>query len=310
MIENRFYGVLTEEMHNTSDENEMFIFLIQNKIIAPILPLTHIKTNKTNEKAGVERIMRVYINDIQYDYSTNLLSEIHSFLINVFFINAMKVNLKVFNDKITANNYGLSKKKKRNYALKQFDNLFFEIISDKSPCRLQSLHEKRKLIVQKLSKKSLLIDNYLYGNIDFFTRELIDTDPLLLEIFEFENKLFKIIDINNKFKFEEDNIFTPKSISQKIFEKYEDEFDSLKQIEFIEYQIKLKEKTKRADIVSLFDFFSNRLNIKTPSGKVFGEIINSYFDFNFSKIKLNSSESTKHFKNIEKLKKDWENFTN
>jgi hypothetical protein len=48
----------------------------------------------------------------------------------------------------------------------------------------------------------------------------------------------------------------------------------------------------------------------TPSGKVFGEIINNHFGFDFYEIGLNGSEGDRHSKRIEGFKKEWESFTN
>ncbi|RCS28087.1 hypothetical protein DUT90_01915 [Polaribacter sp. WD7] len=256
-----------------------------------------------------------------YRYTTSVIEELYSFLLDHYKSGLNQYIL--FNLSFYEETFGKTYEKSKEIALNYFNTYYnqipihpsFKLKFDSNrnmipTPKFESLYNYKKNLLLNIENKSELIIPYLAGNIDFYNSHLFHNNFIIKEVFEFENNLKILIELNRRFKFEEDNIFTQKSISQKIFEKYEDEFDSLKQIEFIEYQIKLKEKTIRADIVSLFDFFSNHLNIKTPSGKVFGEIINSYFDFNFSKIKLNSSESTKHFKNIEKLKKDWENFTN
>jgi hypothetical protein len=47
--------------------------------------------------------------------------------------------------------------------------------------------------------------------------------------------------------------------------------------------------------------------LKTPTAKMFGEIINSYFNFDFGKLKDNSSINSEHDLRIKKLEEDWNN---
>ncbi|MEE9407703.1 MAG: hypothetical protein V3V28_06490 [Polaribacter sp.] len=163
-------------------------------------------------------------------------------------------------------------------------------------------------LIEKIKQEETILHCYLYGHTDYFNRELLDTHPLLLEIYEFENKLNIIIELNKKFQFEKDDFFTPKSIAQKIHEDYPKDFDSLLQLQFIEHQILNNKKVNRAYIFSIFYLFKKELSINAPTAKLFGEVINSYFNFDFGELKDNSSTNLEHDKRIEKLKKDWNNF--
>ena len=167
----------------------------------------------------------------------------------------------------------------------------------------ESLKRHKEYLLLNLERKSELIIPYLAGDNEYFKRTLFENNSMIKEIFEFENNLKILIELNRRFKFEHDDIFTPKPKSKLIFEEYSNQFHSLKQIEFIENQIASYEKVNRAFIISLFDFFSGSLNIKTPSAKLFREIINEYFSFNFSEIGLNGSEGEKHRQRIETFKK-------
>lgn len=321
-MQNDYFGILTEEMYNSFSEDEMKNFLIENHIIQGTIPGTFIEDRKTSEKGGTERVIRFYTKDLVYKYSDKLVQIIFNFL-NKYLVGSIETNLMMFNHSFDIKTYGYSKKKKTKEALKEFNSLFFKICEkdqiglgqnsgDKigAEKRFVTLKKVQGGLIENLKGEETILNNYLYGNNDYFTRELIDTHPYLLEIFEFENKLSILIELNKKFKFEEDDVFTPKPKSELIFKEHSNEFDSLKQVEFIEHQIITKEKVNRAFIVSLFDFFSNNLNITTPSGKIFGEIINHYFNFKFGEVSLNGSEGNNHNRRIQELKKEWEIFTN
>jgi hypothetical protein len=305
-MKQEYFGILTEKMNNSFSHDEMETFLVEKKILEIVFPLRYIKDKKTLEKSSIERVNRVYLNEIHYDFSSELVHDIHQFLLNKFFKGALEVNLMMFNQNFGANTYGLSQKKKRKEALKNFDKLFFEIIESNTEKRLVSLKLKRDLIINKLKRKNPLINNYLFGNNTFFTRELIDKDSLLLEIFEFENKLAILIDLNKKFKFEEDDVFTPKTKAQTIFEEYKDEFHSLKQIEFIEKKLKDLANQNHAFVVSLFFFFKKEIKIKTPSAKIFQEIVNTNFNHNFGEIKLSDPQNLEHQKRLKKIHQEWD----
>lgn len=320
----KYFGILTEDMYNSFDEDQMLNFFLEKHLITAYRTLEYIKKEDklTNEKGQFETTVRGMLSDFKYKYSEELLDHIFLYL-KSFFSGLIEVNIIMYNRNFDIKTYGYTKKKKRKEAFIKFDKLFFKICKEEqiglgknlnnetgAEKRFVTLKKVQGGLIQKLKGEEIILTNYLYGNNDYFTRELIDTHPYLLEIFEFENKLSIMIDLNKKFKFEEDDVFTPKPKSELIFKEHSNEFESLKQIEFIEHLITTKEKINRAFIVSLFDFFSRKLIVKTPSAESFGKIINHHFNFNFGEIKLNGSEGDLHFKRIKKIKKDWEDFTN
>ena len=156
-----------------------------------------------------------------------------------------------------------------------------------------------------LKKENDLIEHYIIGNTSYYTRELLDTHPLLLDIFFFENILAILIDLNKKFKFEIDDVFTPKTKAQLIYEAFPDEFDSLKQLEFIEKQLVDTKKVNRALVVSLFYLFKVELLIQTPSASLFQNIINDYFSLEIGPLKLSDPENLAHKKRLNNLTEKW-----
>jgi hypothetical protein len=152
----------------------------------------------------------------------------------------------MFNHNFDIKTYGYSKKKKTKEALKEFNSLFLKVCKKDqiglgkdsnnnigAEKRFVTLKKVQGGLIEKLKGEVIILNNYLYGNNGYFTRELIDSHPYLLEIFEFKNKLSILIDLNKKFQFEEDDIFTPKTKAKIIFAEHNDKFQSLKQVEFI-----------------------------------------------------------------------------
>jgi hypothetical protein len=321
-MENKYFGILTKEMYNNFSEDELHNFLNDNNLIQGVASLKFAEKRDTNEVNGVEIVFRGCISDRTYTYSNSLINKLYLFL-KGYMIGAIETNLMMFNRDFEIKTYGYSNKKKKKIALKEFNRLFYELCEKNeigfdinsnndigAAKRLPTLMQTQKHLIGVLKDENDLSANYIFGDINYFTRELFDKTPYLQLVFEFENKLSILVDLNKKFQFEEDDVFIKKPKSELIFEDYQNEFDSLKQIQFIEHQIVSKEKINRAFIVSLFDFLTNKLKIKTPAAESFGKIINSYFGFTFGEVKLNGSEGDLHSKRIEKIKKEWEDFTN
>lgn len=314
----KHFGILSIEKYRNYNMDQLIEVLGKKNIINFSIHGI-IKENKTlNKKGGFEKIIQFRPDEIQKDFTDNFLDIIYLFLKN-YMNELIKVNTMLFNQNFENKTFGFSHKKQKKDALKIFNNFFVESFDSENidsysaiGNKFHALKKRQDNLVQKLRNETgnWIIVNYLLGNKDYFNRELFDTHPLLIEIFEFENKLSVLLDLNKKFKFEEYTIFTPKSKAELIYEEYSYDFDSLKQVEFIENQIHNEKKVDRAFIVSLFDFFSNKLKMTTPSGKVFGEIINNHFGFDFYEIGLNGSEGDRHSKRVEGFKKEWESFTN
>ncbi|QNM86763.1 hypothetical protein H9W90_06505 [Polaribacter pectinis] len=321
-MKSKYFGIFTKEKYNIPNPNEIIKLFIKDNIFKETVSGKILEQKKTNEKNGFEFRVGFNLNEREYYYTFELVSEVYSFMMT-YFTGSLKIHLILFQRDFEIENYGLSEKKKKKKAKKIFDKLFFQLTDKKDIAlnenkidtnviekRFNSLKREQNKLIESLKFEEEILNNYLLGKKDFFTRELLDQNQLLLKIFEFEKKLSILIGLNKKFQFEYDDIFTPKPKAKLIYEEYSHEFHSLKQIEFIENQITSIEKVNRAFVKSLFDFFSNKLKIKTPSGKLFGEIINDYFSHNFSIIKLNGSEGDSHDDKIKKIEKDWEIFTN
>lgn len=321
-MENNYLGKLPLELYKSGKTEEIINYLSENKVCMKMITQNYsAKLKKTNDLG----VMSAKINQKKVHntlkFEDSLINEFYSFLLK-HYISGLKNYIMVDLD-LSKETFGIPFEDKRNIALEYFNRhlneisipIQFSFAFDNNrnvipATNFQKLKRVRDGLRSKLGKNIDLLLPYLAGELIFFNRELFETNTLIKKIFHFENILRILLKINKEYKFEDDEIFNTKSKAKLIYEKYSHQFESLKQIEFIENQINSGGKIDRAFVVCLFDFFSTELNIKRPSGKIFGEIINDYFSHNFGIIKLNGAEGNSHFIKIKILKKEWENFNN
>lgn len=310
----KYYGIYNGQVNENSEMSEMLNFFLKNNLLSKTISCINYNKEKTLEKNGFKKTINLNSENIKYVFSDEVTNEVYSYFKNKM-LRSINANLLLFEDEFENSIYGYSEKKKRKRALKEFNQLFdeiFHIIFDNSQIILGSkkfpkIQLVKQNLLNKLKEETEIIVNFLCGNDLFFTRNLLDTNQFLLKMFDFENNLAKIIALNKRFQFEDDDIFTPKSIAKLIYEEYSYEFHSLKQVEFIEKHLFNEENKNYSFVVSLFYFFSDEIKIKTPPADLFKEIITNNFDFTFSKIKLNVPSNSKHKKRITLLKEQWLN---
>jgi hypothetical protein len=315
-MKDKYFGILPNELYLNNNEKEIENYLLDNKLLCFVKSGTPTNSYQTSNVGEFAIKPTFHPENSSYKYIDAIAENLYSFL-TLHYERGLG-NIILFNRDFDNETFGFLKFEKRKVALSYFNKIFSrnvkpsqigvkynsvkEIVTEN---RFTSLKKRRDSFKYKLRDNKQIVLPFLAGKKDFFNREVFENNELIKEIFIFENDLLILIDLNKKFQFEEDDIFIPKPKAKLIYEEYSDEFQSLEQVEFIEQQISSKEKVNRAFIVSLFDFFNTEL-IDTPSGEIFGEIINSCFGFGFGEIKLNGSEGESH----SKRKKKWENFTN
>lgn len=316
----KYFGILTEELYESLSKPELDEFLEKNGLTEKSITGKIKKVKKGNEKGKTEMKVRFYFkNEVTY-FSTKLINLVYSYL-KEFLKGAIDTNTILYNREFTIKTYGYSEKKKRKEALKNFNTFFFDLceIDDigisydsennlLAEKRFDTLHKKQQLLISILKPQNPYTTEYLFGNGAYFARDLFDNCEYLLEVYNFEKKLSILLDINKKYNFEVNNIFTPKPIAEIIFDEYKNDFQSLKQLQFIEEQFKDSNNKNYAFAVSLFYFFSKEIQISLPKEPLFREIIITHFKFSFSKIKLNYPDSKPHQNRIKKLKEEWSNF--
>lgn len=317
-MKNNNFGILTEEMYNNFSENEIKKFLIDKKIKSKFYPVKNLEYIETNEK-NVDIISgKLYPIDDQF--SKKFLSEVY-FYLKSFMKTSHIVNLENFIKNFNSNTFGLNKEQTKSTGLEEFNFIFFNLKNADSiklindtlityGSRFEQLKETQDTFISALMHEADILKFYLLGKDEFFNRKLLDSNQLLINIYKFENNLIKLISLNLKFKFEIDTYFTPKSIPEIIFEEYLNEFESLKQLQFLENKLSAKLNQKASFIASIYFFFKDELDIKTPKEKIFREIVNHFYSMDLKRIKLSDSSGNAHTKRIKTFNKDWVKFQN
>ena len=317
MIERKYFGIISEKFISLDKSRELEDFLIEHKLIVWVKKGKTISTSKTDNLGEQRIIVEFDPKNAKYEFSKELLKHVYNFLLDHYKNGLGRVDF--FNNDFENETFGLLEGRKRDIALKHFNNNY-KLWTTNLPVILE-YNEKNKLgsenpfnklkrvrlfFQNHLKHQNELISAYLNGNINYFNRELFDTSEFLKEMFDFENDLLILLDLNNDFSFAEDKAFSPKSKADLIYEQYSHDFHSLKQVKFIEKQFSNEENRKYSFAVSIFYFFNDQLLM--PSADLFKEIITKYFGFNCSKIKLNDESNSKHKKRLNKLKIDWNNY--
>lgn len=317
-----FYNTLPLSIYETNDLESITEYIISknygNKYISHESSGVFEETNKLGEYSINKSDKQV---KEKFIYTNAVSQEFYKYLLNHY--SAGLGNNILFNLDLEEDVFGLDKNERKKIGLKYF-NFYYNKVPNKiglkfkfdenrlvvPNTKFEYLKRYQETLINNLDYELELIIPFLAGDNNYYNKNLFDNNTTIKNIFEFENNLKILIELNNQFKLEENDVFATKPISKIIYQKYAEKFHSLKQVEFIENQILKTEKINRAFAICLYDFFNNVLCITMPSAKVFGEIINSYFNFDFSTLKLNGNESNTHRNRVKKIKKDWDNFTN
>ena len=316
-MENKYFGIIDENNLRNLNYEELEKYLIKKQLLQPVhsISITPEKTNDIGQLRAAFEISPKNFSNIYYQEITN---EVIQFLLSHYKA-GIGGNKAIFNRDFDDETFGLSKLEKKKVALDYF-NKYFNLakgiteVGLRYNSEMETVAEKRFQTLKRINNSfycdiqnfdNNLVLAYLIGLKDYFDRELFETDPFILEMFQFENNLSILIRINNEFKFEEEDVFTAKNKAKIIFEEYNDKFQSLKQVEFIEQKLKNIANQNHSFVVSLFFFFKKEIKIKTPSAKIFQEIINNNFKHNFGEIKLSDPQNSEHKKRLKKLHLEW-----
>jgi hypothetical protein len=319
MKKKQYYKILPNQIYKTNNQNLINEFLIANNICEEVTCHSYSGNFERTDVLG-EYYSNSRRNKIQNKliYSSEVINEFYSFLLNHYKAGLgqhIPLNLKLYKDTFGLN-FTESKKIALSYFVVYYNEIpfnpsfklkFDEIRNIIPATKFESLKRYKDYLFLNLKNKSELIIPYLAGEDNYYNRDLFENNSMIKEIFEFENNLKILIELNNKYQFEKDDIFTPKPKAELIYEDYSDDFNSIEQIQFIEKQFLNEKNRNYSFVVSLFYFFINEIQIKMPSADLFNEIISTNFNFTFSKIKLNDPSNLNHKKRVNKLKKEWLN---
>lgn len=227
-----------------------------------------------------------------------LIDEFYDYIMNIYKYDIASEKLsffKMFNDTI----FGLDFKQQKAIALQYFkqiyDDIYLDVItpfneqrSDNGVVHNYSYSKLQMLSYQysgfknnTISKANL--NQYLKGSANFFEKESFSEKfDLSAEIY-FETQLQIIVELNDRFQFEEDLYFTQIRIDKKKFKEYEHIFKTLKAFQFTNNKIKSFTEDHKAHIESLYDVLSSNQLI-TNHKENFMAFLKKEYDLDITKI--------------------------
>lgn len=313
------FGCLEEDFFEKLNEQNQIDYLIEKglfnlKLIA--------KGNSSNVKDGILEII-INQNDLIAKPNNDLVEEIYNYVISFFdydILNVKYIFFKDFNEEI----YGHDLSYQREIALKEFKKihnnisvdtitLFEEKVSKSGIAHTQTSSKFKMLFGQQNANKINLVDttvvnNYLIGNTKFFVKDfLLNKVKVINEVIYFETWLQIIVELNDKFNFEEDLYFTQIRFDKENFKKYNHIFKTLESYQFTNEKIKSFNKDHKAHIESLYEVLTEQKLIFDHKEN-FMLFLKKEYDLTISKII--SYEKFKNYSHDERVQlfcKEWLN---
>ncbi len=212
---------------------------------------------------------------IVVDPVEELVDEFYEFIMNIYKYDIATAKLsffKMFNDAI----FGLDFNQQKTIALQHFKEIYDDIYLDAMTLFNEQRSENGIVHSYNYSKLQMLsyqynsfkfntiskinLNQYLQGNTDYFKKENFYEKFDLAEDVYFETQLQIVVELNDRFKFEEDLYFTQIRFDKKKFKQYEHIFKTLKSYQFTNDKIRSFTEDYKAHIESLYEvLISNEL---------------------------------------------------
>lgn len=253
-----------------------------------------------------------------------LIDEFYDYIMNIYKYDIATEKLsffKMFNDTI----FGLDFNQQKAIALLHFKQIYDDIYLDlMTPfneqrsdngivhnytySKLQMLsYQYRAFKYNTISRTNL--NHYLQGNAEFFEKESFSEKFDLSAEISFESQLQVVVELNDRFQFEEDLYFAQIRFDKKKFKEYNHIFKTLNSYQFTNNKIKSFKEDHKAHIESLYDVLSSNQLI-TNHKENFMAFLKKEHDLDITKIisykdKINFS----HDERVALFESEWSNLT-
>lgn len=319
-MKQKYFGIIPEELNYIDKAKELEEFLISEKVLTQVRKGRNIESSKTDNLGELKIIVELDPKNVGYEFTNSFVKEVYKFLLKHYKNGLGKIHL--FNNDFRNETFGKKESEKREIALEHFNKIYpiwtanlvtvMEYDEDhnlKSENYFNKLNRSRIFIQNNLKYEIELLTAYLIGGLDYFNRNLFESNKIISEMFDFENDLLILIELNKRYGFTEDKVFIPKTIAENIYSDYPENFESLKQLQFIEEKLTIEGNRKPSYIVSLYFFFqSEEVNLKIPKEINFREILLHYFDLKLKRLKVSDSSNNKHQLRMRTIKNEWFEF--
>lgn len=261
-------------------EPDFFVDL-HEKNLAKLLVDKNLFEERVREKATVKNgtidsaTIKTYI---AITPTQDLKNEFYNYILAIHNTTINEIKNKFYDD-FNEEIYGLELNNQRTIALKHFKeiykdislkniNLSHHITSDNGIEQTYNFEKIKMLYGQQRAHKNSLaltdtLEHYLTGNKTFFENtNLVEQYQIIEDLLLFEVWRSVLIELNDRFGFENDYYFTNTKNDRNKFKEYNHIFKSLESYQFTDRKIKSFEKDKKAHIESLYQVLTEQKIIK------------------------------------------------
>lgn len=262
----------------------------------------------------------IYINPTK-----EFVNEFYEFsILNVFRVTILEHKLNYFK-RFNAKIYGQSGKKQKQIALEDFNGIYIEIYEEAITFfennvsengiehnlnfgKLKNLYHQHEAYKQNVFNK-ISAKEYLIGEESFFTIANLYTNYDIQKELEFEIQLQIMVELNDRFGFEEDLYFTKNSFLKKQFELNQHIFFEFETYKYTHNKIESFKEDRKAKTESLYAALIKK-NLITDNRDKFLIYLSDIHNLQMSKIRKYEKEiNYKHNERISKFCEEIENLT-
>jgi hypothetical protein len=300
---------------------------LNEKNIAKLLVDKNLFEERVREKATVKNgtidsaTIETYI---AITPTQDLKNEFYNYILAIHNTTINEIKNKFYDD-FNEEIYGLELNNQRTIALKHFKeiykdislkniNLSHHITSDNGIEQTYNFEKIKMLYGQQRAHKNSLaltdtLEHYLTGNKVFFEdTNLVEQYQIIKDLLLFEIWKQVLIELNDRFGFEEDYYFTNKFQDDINYKKYSKIFKSLESYQFTNTKIKSFKVDEKAKSVSLYQALIDK-NLIKENKEEFKRFMLAEYGFSPSEIVTYEKNINRtHDERVIKFVDDWEKF--
>lgn len=317
----KHFGCLKDVAFDKSNEREIADFLVGEGLFEMSIEATG---NPLSIKDGIMDFIFCQDHRIVEPKET-LVEEFYLFIMSDVFKYTILENKLEFFSSFNNQIFGLESLEQKKIALDHFNRIYndnylnvitpFETKISETGIKHTYTYGKLQMLSYQLHgfKRNLVnkitLNNYLNGNKDFFTKENLLENYDIEDEVQFEIWVQILVELNDRFKFEEDLFFTKIKTEKDRYNRFTYIFKSFESLKFTSRKIEKFYDNKKANIESLYQVLVEHELIKDHKEN-FIEFLKNEFDIPISKIiSYDEKDNYAHDDRVKLFTQEWLNLT-
>lgn len=317
----KYFGILKEVDLSKLDESERIKLLLDYGLFEIKLKASF---DESSINDGVITIKESELKRIALP-SEEVINEMYSYIMNNIFKNDILDKKLDFLHSFESSIYGIEYLDAKKEALFQFNKIyehisngnikkFKDFVSSNNQILLKSQGRIETLYELQISNKTRLYEKlsfkkYFDGDTIFFEKQnLIDKFKIDEEV-KTEMLIQILVELNNRFGFEEDYFFTMHRKAFEYFSKNQGLFKTFNACLFTFNQINEMKENHKAQVESLYEFLVSKNDLIIDNRTNFMKFLKDKFNIEISKIKsFQKNSNYTHDDRVEKYEEKWDKF--